>query len=341
MKVFCCHDLTLGVTGRGLARHTHLAEVLQALSFRPAPMSAPASICLHVRHGARPVRLPATSRRVLITPQFEGYEHADAFFLTDGRSLVHLRPSRGRADARLAPSFFDKSGCVQRNFWAFCLLKLLQPLGLYSLHAAGLIAPDEAGLLVVGRSGSGKSTLALGLIRRGWRYLSDDAVLVREVGGSVGALALRTHFYIDAGSEDWHRDLPLGALAVDAEGRQRRRVLVEQAFPAGFRPRCVPHVLLFPRIAGVARSVLRPVDNVTALKRLLSASGTQLLQARFAEAHISALTQLMRQSARFELEVGRDLLDEPLVLERLLRDQRAPSRAAAAPLARTVPADPR
>ena len=59
--------------------------------------------------------------------------------------------------------FFPKPTMTQANFWCFGLLKLLRPLGIYSLHAAGLASEAGEGVLLVGPSGSGKSTLAIGL----------------------------------------------------------------------------------------------------------------------------------------------------------------------------------
>lgn len=43
-----------------------------------------------------------------------------------------------------------------------------------ALHAAALVAPAGAPLLLLGASGAGKSTLARALVRAGWSYLGDD-----------------------------------------------------------------------------------------------------------------------------------------------------------------------
>ncbi len=140
--------------------------------------------------------LPSTAREVLRGDGFRGLQDGDEFYLTDGASVLRLEPRKGRGEARLAPSFFLKPLLLRQNFWVFALLKLLRPSGIYGLHAAGLVAEDGTGVLVVGQSGSGKSTLAIALVRRGWRYLSDDAVLLRSRPEGVEALALRRHFYV-------------------------------------------------------------------------------------------------------------------------------------------------
>jgi hypothetical protein len=57
------------------------------------------------------------------------------------------------------------------------LLALRRYSYLIALHAAGLVAPEGV-LLIAGRKGSGKTTLAAALLAAGWRYLSDDTVLL-------------------------------------------------------------------------------------------------------------------------------------------------------------------
>jgi len=69
------------------------------------------------------------------------------------------------------------------EFWALAVLErqmaasALERLGrFYQLHA-GAVSRAGVGLLFPGVSRSGKSTLMFGLLARGFRYLSDDAIL--------------------------------------------------------------------------------------------------------------------------------------------------------------------
>ena len=114
------------------------------------------SLYLSVQSNSGRFSIPPTCREALRTDEFCGFELDDNFFLTDGSSVFHLRPHAGKAYARIAPSFFCKPPMAQANFWCFGLLKLLRPLGVYSLHAAGLVTKDGEGVLLVGPSGSGK-----------------------------------------------------------------------------------------------------------------------------------------------------------------------------------------
>ena len=175
-----------------------LAQLLEELSWVKVPCPVTPSLRLSVGLRSNGLRAPPWARELFRADGFSALVSGDDFYLTDGSSLLYLQPGQGQGTASIAPSFFTKHPLLQSNFWAFGLLKLLRPLGLYSLHAAAVVAKQGLGLLIVGPSGSGKSTLAIGLIRHGWRYLSDDAVLLRSQAEKVEALALRKHFYIDA-----------------------------------------------------------------------------------------------------------------------------------------------
>ncbi len=58
------------------------------------------------------------------------------------------------------------------------------------LHGAG-VGSAESAVLLVGKTGAGKSTLALGLVARGFEYLSDDLVPLSTSGREVTRFPLR------------------------------------------------------------------------------------------------------------------------------------------------------
>ena len=66
--------------------------------------------------------------------------------------------------------------------------------GWVPLHAAGLVAPssgtsddrDRHGVIVCAMGGGGKTTFTVAMVRRGWRSLGDDKLLLRSTDfGSV------------------------------------------------------------------------------------------------------------------------------------------------------------
>jgi hypothetical protein len=241
-------------------------------------------------------------------------------YVSDGSSVFHLQAARLQGDAFLDRSFFSKPLPVQCNFWSFGLLKLLRPLGFYSLHAAGLVAPKGSGILISSPPGSGKSTLAVGLVRKGWGYLSDDAVLLRMKGDTISALALRQHFYIDAAAASRYEDLLIDEPISDSNGRQRRRLGLEQKYPQQKTRDAIPRVLVFPKIMKQDQSALVDLDQVTALKYLLAASGPQLFDRRSMTPHVEVLKTLLKQTAVYEFRAGLDVFHDPGVLVHCLKD---------------------
>jgi hypothetical protein len=280
------------------------------------------SLYLSVQSNSGRFSIPPTCREALRTDEFCGFELDDNFFLTDGSSVFHLRPYAGEACARIAPSFFYKPPMAQANFWCFGLLKLLRPLGIYSLHAAGLAPKDGEGVLLVGPSGSGKSTLAIGLIRAGWSYLSDDAVLLRHGSQGIEALACRRSFYIDAARAADYSDFRCGDEEPDSNGGRRRNIGINEAYPQQCIAQCLPRIVIFPHITGNSQSMLKPIDRVQALRVLLAQSAPQLFDRSTMSGHLELLKRLLQQAELFELNAGTDLYHQPAKLIDVLREAR-------------------
>jgi hypothetical protein len=186
------HELSLVVRVDEPVGAGELAQTLQELSWvrDDTRVLAPVlSIDVH-QHASQP-HLPVTACHVFQAEGFWGFEHGEDCYLTDGTSQWRLQLQQGRGKAWLGPDFCEKPAHLRRRFWAFGVLKLLRSVGMYTLHAAAVVSTEGRGMLIVGAPGSGKSTLALGLLRRGWSYLTDDAVLLRQQSDEVEALACR------------------------------------------------------------------------------------------------------------------------------------------------------
>lgn len=103
---------------------------------------------------------------------------------------------RGAGLVTLHRSFKEKPPLSEYNFFLIGLIHLLSPWGFYDLHAVALVR-DGIGYLFLGESGSGKSSTAISLVRQGWRYVSDDALLFRPSADGIEVLAFRKHFYLE------------------------------------------------------------------------------------------------------------------------------------------------
>src|SRR5262249_17807930 len=148
--LYALDDLVLELNLEGLGRED-LDCLLQELSWiRVDNSNSKPSLYLSVAPSNDEFRMPRNCREVLRADGFLGVESANDFYLTDGSSVFHLRPTRGEGYARLTPSFFAKPRLAQASFWCFGLLKLLRTLGIYCLHAAALLSRDGGGFLLVG-----------------------------------------------------------------------------------------------------------------------------------------------------------------------------------------------
>ena len=320
MALYLYDDLTLEVIVQGHEPREDLERLLHELAWvRVDARPRTPSLRLFVHEDGQTPHVPPTAHEVFRAEGFRGLVWEDDCYLTDGASSWHIQGVQGQGHAYLAPSFREKPVMLQRDFWVYGLLKLLRPLGLYSLHAAGLISPTGQGLLLIGASGCGKSTLTISLMRQEWRYVSDDAVLLRLLGEAVEALTLRRHAYLDADATAGSADLPFGAEVPDTAGKLRRRVHLEQAFPGQLASTCLPQVLLFPTIVPKPHSALFPLDRPRALQHLLTQSGPQLFDRRTMGPHLEVLKRLVQQAVTFELQAGRDLYEQPGRLVPLLQ----------------------
>lgn len=181
-----------------------------------------------------------------------------------------------------------------------------------------MVSRAGVGCLIIGASGSGKSTLTIGVIRQGWSYLSDDAVLLRRQPDGVAALAWRKHISVDAAAAAAFADLPLGRAMENLEGRRKRRVGIEAVYPGQQVAGCLPRVLLFSRLMPHAPSAVVPVDPANALKHLLAQSHPTSFDRSTMAQHLQVLTHLLQQATSYELRVGLDVYQDPRRLVQLL-----------------------
>ncbi|HEV2706143.1 MAG TPA: hypothetical protein VGV59_09480, partial [Pyrinomonadaceae bacterium] len=178
------------------------------------------------------------------------YTNQTISYLAVGNSAVVIHPP----ERALVELWIDEDG---REPFSLALARLffygtqaaLRRCGLFELHAAGATPPDsEAGVLIVGASGSGKSTFAVRLAQSGWRYLSDDVLMLGEEEDSrVTAHGLRRVFSLTEATitycEPPHLERAARApLECDPRKRQLDPLVM---FPSAFSRRCVPRAIFF------------------------------------------------------------------------------------------------
>lgn len=242
------------------------------------------------------------------------YTDAQTYFFAGHGSAIHVgaqNPSRvevwiGQSDAALAIA------SLARVAFNACMTAMRR-CGLFELHGAGLVEPTHnGGVLIVGPSGSGKSTLTTQLASAGWRYLSDDTLLLFNNSGRIEARALRRVFAVTpqtaassalAGFEN----LLTEPVSFDPH---KRRFEPESVFPGGFVESCAPHTIFFPEITGEPVSRARRLSQAGTMAQLIRMCPWACYDKPAARAHLSVLSLLARQSAGYELKAGTDLMGD-------------------------------
>ena len=144
MVRYVFHDIPLEVLAEGKDIQDSLDQLLQDMSWTPTRLSTQEPLLrlsVH-RNGEGVGDIPHQARQVFKVEGFEGYETGSDFYLTYGDSCFYLQSLAGKGEAHLAPSFTDQPPLLQQKFFAYGLLRLLRPLGLFSLHAGCLLSPD-------------------------------------------------------------------------------------------------------------------------------------------------------------------------------------------------------
>jgi hypothetical protein len=298
--------------------------------------SAAVAESLHTESGQRPVVIELKMRRELPLRERLIPQQAELFSQTGVIGLWRER-ARDRSGGPGERFYFDLSvaafrvdpqsnhaiGLVTRRaleyphvlantYTLFALLLLLRSRGLYHLHAAALVSPDDKLWLVCGSERSGKTTLATALGIAGWRPISDDSLLIGFDGKSPHVAALKKYFHIaDELIERWRE---LGGITRHHQYLDRTcaggleffgtRNLADLSF------RKVDGIVL-PEIAKEERSRLEPISRSEALLRLAQQSMFFQLWPEHTKRQWEGLTELCGGAYCYRFLAGCDILSDP------------------------------
>jgi hypothetical protein len=212
--------------------------------------------------------------------------------------------SRGWADlvhgtATLIPAAFGEETreAVAWDVYSMCTVACALLLGRMHrslAHAAAVVAPDGGAWLLAGDTHAGKSTTSVNLIESGWRFVSDDhVVLFRDGDGRIAVEGWPRRFHLDEG---WGDGSPL----------HRRGEIDPHARWPGRWQRTAPLAgLLFPRVDANLPTTLAPVPAAEALAGLMRQS-PWLLADRACAAEVLAFLRAACERPAYTLRLGLD-----------------------------------
>lgn len=222
---------------------------------------------------------------------------------------VDLRGKRAELVAPRDIADTEAAGWELHSLATLSCALLLSRMGRALVHAAAVVAPDGGCWLLAGDTHSGKSTTAVNLIAAGWRFVSDDnVVLARGADGTLEVEGWPRRFHLDVG---WEAGAPAG---------RRGAVDPRERWPGQWVASAPLAGLLFPEVRANEPTAAAPIAAVEALAALLRQS-PWLVADRGSAATVLALLRDTAALPAYRLQVGLDTYsDPPLLVERLARD---------------------
>lgn len=239
-----------------------------------------------------------------------------------GASRVRIGADSGGLTGSISAEAQQHEEALRRELYlllTFSLVLLMQQRSFYAVHAAGLCRNAEEGLLLVAESDSGKSTMSMSLVRQGWRFLSDDSLLLQPGKGAVAALPFRRDFGLDPDAAVLFPELETTHRAQIADP-EKWRVDAEALYPGQKVARCLPKVMVFPQIVDQPASRLVPVGRTEAILHVMRQSSFLDPDPARAAAHLDVIKQLVQQARSYLLLAGEDIKYHPAQLSRMLSD---------------------
>jgi hypothetical protein len=239
------------------------------------------------------------------------YINGNGFYLDLSNSLMLINLVNS-ADVNIwIKQFPDFPDPALTKATSFAICAALRRYGLFELHSAAVVSPDaRTGVMIIGPSGSGKSTLTLQLAAAGWRYLSDDELLLSLCENEVEARSFRRPFAITENTA-----LTSGLTIFEnasyqkQNGREEKRCFEPQTIFPGARTETVkPGFLLFTRVNGEAETKLCELSQAETMKRLIRACPWATYDKTIAFENLEIFSRLARQSRSFDLSAGADFL---------------------------------
>ncbi len=231
------------------------------------------------------------------------------------RGRLWLDTSGGRLEGSLTEPLDLHQALLPSIFFFFPFAQLLARRGLHVVHAAAL-ERNGRGVLIPGMSGSGKSTCCVSLMRAGYRCLSDDKPFLREHGIGVELLPFPEMIDVTDQSVAFFPELSRAASTLES-GFRKKRFCAETLYPGSAADAVRPSLILFPNISGEPTSRVEALSKAQALQALLPHS-LLCFDRGISVRHFELLARLVETTTSYRLHFGRDVLDLPRLVDRLL-----------------------
>lgn len=302
-------NLTIQCEDRALADESE--QLFASLPFEKSERFDPHfHLTLNFRRSEKATRIPCGSLKPYVVNGISIFETEGTVNITDGDSTFYIQPWSVQGAVLLHSSFKKKTLASKYNFLLLGLTYLFSYQGLFDLHGAAL-AYHGIGYVFLGESGSGKSSMALNLVGQGWKYASDDSLLLKSNGKSVEILSFRKIFFVDPAAALNYPELDTLVFKIDNVSGSKSFLDLEKVYPNQFQASIVPKILIFSKITHDRKSSVQLLSKGQALANLLKQSASIFFNRQAISQHTQTLKNLIEQCNCYQLLAGRDLYDEP------------------------------
>ena len=235
-----------------------------------------------------------------------------SFHTKDG-SYLKADVDAGRAWGRISKELLGAPRYIFTDLLMAPFMEMLKHRGFYGLHASAL-TKDGTGYLFPGGAGSGKTTVALNLVKKGFQYLADDKVLLRNEDYGIAALAFTRRFNIDPDIGDVYSELSFLEDLKSLPGTTKRPFDISRVYPNTFVSCFRPNILVHLQRTAESRSQIIRLPSTESFTRLVHQT-VPSLQKDIAGKQLQLFADLARHTESYMLYAGKDLYGSP---ERLL-----------------------
>jgi hypothetical protein len=262
-----------------------------------------------------PPAVPLNAVKTLKASDMTCYRNeTDSYYTLKNGSIIHFNPIIRRAEGFIKKeSLTDLAGLL--SLIGAPISENLKYNSLYSFHSAALLS-NGVGYLLSGDSGSGKTTSTLNLISAGYKYVSDDVVLLEEVNGEIIAHSLAKTINVDRDLAGRFPDI-LNKENLPADTGVKMSLDITQLIPDSFIPHLRPDVIIFIKKNLDGNSRILPLSQTEVYSRLLKQT-VLATNKEVSRNQLQAYGKLVRQVRGFELLNGRDIYEHPENLVHLM-----------------------
>ncbi|MGA2801289.1 MAG: hypothetical protein ABSE97_02795 [Verrucomicrobiota bacterium] len=269
---YLCGPVKLSLTFDDCSLQTALDGLLSQYD---APWPAPATeVFVTIEQGLPPAHIPEPVGVYLRSYRLR-VDRCGTHLISFSNVGVWMDFDEGEKQAQIiVPHHPDRETVVEEVEQQLVLLlaRAWTSQGWTPLHAGSLIPPGKTNcVLVCAPSGVGKTTFISALLRRGWRTLGDDKVLLQKENGSVVARALSRRVHLHPALANWFPEIrKIEKWPRYSRWTEKRMVKMEAIWPGQWIDSAIPTGLVqLERAENGPTLNIEPLDSVRALNSLL------------------------------------------------------------------------